>query len=75
MIVTCSSCHVEYDDVYRLTYCPHEPFAMRTVAVNGRGETKVCTSLDELQMWIGWDLGGPDRTVVRLPDGKVVELP
>ncbi len=31
MMVTCADCGERYDDVYRLTYCPHERFKMRTV--------------------------------------------
>lgn len=36
MNVTCPDCHQRYDDVYRLTYCPHDEFPMRTV-VGGVG--------------------------------------
>jgi hypothetical protein len=27
VIVTCETCALEYDDVYRVTYCPHNEFA------------------------------------------------
>ena len=47
MIVTCETCGVEYDDVYRRTYCPHPPFEMRCV-VNVGKFSKVCTRVEEV---------------------------
>lgn len=47
MITLCETCGLEYDDTYRLTFCPHEPFEMRAIA--GRGDqVKVCTTVEEL---------------------------
>jgi len=46
--VTCPECGLEFDDTYRLTICPHDRFDMRTVAVNGAGEERICTTLGEL---------------------------
>lgn len=48
MITTCSRCREEYDDLYRSTLCPHEPFKMHTLAVRGDGQEKICTSVEEL---------------------------
>lgn len=31
MKITCPDCRREFDDVYRLTYCPHDEFPTRTV--------------------------------------------
>jgi len=48
VIVTCSSCQLEYDDLYTLTYCPHLPFQMHTkVTVNGI--QRCCHSIEELR--------------------------
>ena len=51
MVVQCEDCHLEYDDTYRLTYCPHAEFEMRTV-VSKNGLTKVCTTLEELEEFL-----------------------
>jgi hypothetical protein len=59
MIVTCESCGLEYDDVYRWTYCPHATFEMRTV-VGRRGQTRVCRTVEELLAWLDEEAGsGP----------------
>ena len=47
MIVTCEICHVAYDDVYRLTYCPHSPFEMRCEVHVGKF-SKICTRVEEM---------------------------
>lgn len=47
MLVTCEACGLEYDDVYRLTYCPHERFEMRCVVGGPDGVVGVATSLEE----------------------------
>jgi len=46
MIVTCPKCGKVYDDTFRLTYCPHEKFQMRTVCGDGKREM-VCTTLEQ----------------------------
>lgn len=48
MVVTCPTCKMEYDDLDHSTICPHDYFPMRTLAVRGDGETKMCTSVQEL---------------------------
>lgn len=50
--VTCSECGLKYDDVYRWTYCPHDTFEMRTMATRN-GVTKLCTSVEELDEFMG----------------------
>ena len=51
MLVRCETCEIEYDDVYRLTYCPHESFEMRCrVVVNG--EERIATSVEQLRGWL-----------------------
>lgn len=37
MTVTCDKCKTEYDDLYRLTYCPHEKFGMMTTIMRPDG--------------------------------------
>ena len=51
MQTTCSKCQCAYDDTYRLTTCPHTAFEMRTAAVRGDGESKVCHSIEEVDAW------------------------
>ena len=51
MTVTCETCGLSYDDVYRLTYCPHERFDMRCVVHVGKHE-KVCTRVEEVDEFI-----------------------
>jgi hypothetical protein len=47
MIVLCGACGIQYDDTYRLTYCPHEYFEMHChVSVDGKDH--VVHSLEEL---------------------------
>lgn len=49
MIVCCPSCAAVYDDLYRLTFCPHLPFEMRTVCyreVEGLPLVFVATSIE-----------------------------
>jgi hypothetical protein len=48
MVVTCSQCGKSYDDVYRLTYCPHEKFEMNTVVWSGDRIIGVAHSVEEL---------------------------
>ena len=48
MIVTCDDCELDFDDVYRRTYCPHEWFEMRTTVVDGDGKVRVARTLEEL---------------------------
>lgn len=47
MRVTCETCGRVYDDVYRLTYCPHARFAMRTVIAGPEGVVGIATTLAE----------------------------
>lgn len=49
MNVICDHCGLRYDDVYRLTICPHERFEMRTVVVMGDGEVRVAHTVEELR--------------------------
>ena len=51
MKVRCDKCSVVYDDTYRLTYCPHEAFEMRTMVYQG-GKAKLCCSLEELKAFL-----------------------
>lgn len=47
---TCPDCNLSYDDVYRLTFCPHDEFMMRTTVVGGNGKVKgIATSVEELR--------------------------
>lgn len=52
MIVTCPLCRREYDDLYRYTFCPHLGFQMRCTVVRGDGQSKVCTTLAEVNAFI-----------------------
>lgn len=47
MIVRCDVCLRSYDDTYRLTYCPHITFPMRTVILKD-GIEVIATDLDQL---------------------------
>lgn len=50
MIVTCDDCELDFDDVYRRTYCPHEWFEMRTTVVGGDGKVRgVARTVEELR--------------------------
>lgn len=53
MMVTCEACGQTYDDVYRLTYCPHERFEMRTRVYNGACFLGIARSVEELRRLIG----------------------
>lgn len=53
MIVTCEACGVQYDDVYRWTFCPRAAFEMHTVAVRADGQAKCCHTVEELDAWLG----------------------
>ena len=49
MRVCCPECRLFYDDTYRLTFCPHDEFAMQTrVYAEGR-EPVVATTVEELR--------------------------
>ena len=50
MLVQCETCQLEYDDVYRLTYCPHGRFEMRC-KVTIKGEERIATSVEQLRRW------------------------
>lgn len=52
MIVTCDKCSLTYDDLYRWTICPHEEFEMNTLAMKSTGESKVCTTIEELNEFL-----------------------
>jgi len=52
MIVTCTTCHLEYDDLYRYTFCPHPGFQMRCTVVRGDGRVKVCSTVTEVNAFI-----------------------
>lgn len=50
MKVTCEKCDKEYDDTYRLTYCPHEWFEMHTKVHGGDGRLLgIARDVDELR--------------------------
>ena len=51
MVVECGLCGLEYDDVYRLTYCPHEAFEMHTVVSIG-GKSKCCHTIEEADRFL-----------------------
>ena len=48
MMITCGDCGKQYDDVYRLTVCPHESFEMRTIVAGPEGVKGVARSVEEL---------------------------
>lgn len=48
MVVTCEKCGARYDDIYRLTYCPHERFEMSCIVGSGDKILGVATSVEEL---------------------------
>lgn len=52
MIVRCDKCKVVYDDTYHDTICPHKYFEICTHIVNGAGESKICTSIEELNKFL-----------------------
>lgn len=47
MTVKCEKCNKLYDDVYRLTYCPHEKFQMRTIVAGPEGVRGIATTVEE----------------------------
>lgn len=53
MVVICEDCDLQYDDVYCLTYCPHEPFDMHCQAMRSDGMTKCCHTIEELDAFLG----------------------
>jgi len=57
MVVMCSDCGRKYDDVYRLTYCPHETFQMQTIVVGPEGVRGIATSVKELKRLLGESAG------------------
>ena len=48
MTVTCEKCRVVYDDLYRLTICPHKKFEMHCRVVFPDGSEKCCHSIEEV---------------------------
>lgn len=49
-VVTCADCNLTYDDTYRLTFCPHEQFRMKTHVFHSRyGFLGVATSVEQLR--------------------------
>lgn len=55
MKVRCNSCGLDYDDVYRLTFCPHDEFQMRTLVVRPGKADRIVTSVEELRAaFAGW---------------------
>lgn len=55
MLTTCQTCSLEYDDIYRLTICPHEKFEMYTTVMKADGSTVVAHSIEELNKAMGID--------------------
>ena len=49
MIVVCSACWKQYDDTYRLTFCPHDHFQMQTVVYRGGKRVGVAHTIEELR--------------------------
>jgi hypothetical protein len=49
MIVTCPRCGIYYDDVYKLTICPHNKFEMNCTVGRGDKILGVAHSPEELQ--------------------------
>jgi hypothetical protein len=49
MIVTCPKCGIYYDDVYKLTFCPHNKFEMNCTVGRGDKILGVAHSPEELQ--------------------------
>ncbi len=46
---TCEACGEEYDDVYRLTYCPHDQFEMNALVCGMDGVAGVAHTLEDLR--------------------------
>ena len=54
MNVICADCHLEYDDLYQVTYCPHQFFDMHTL-ITINGVEYCCHSIEELNLaWGTW---------------------
>lgn len=53
MVGTCPDCGLTYDDLYRRRICPHEEFQMRVTCYRADGQTRVCTSVEELHAFMG----------------------
>ncbi len=54
MILTCDDCELDFDDVYRRTYCPHEWFEMRNhvygpLPDGSYGWKGIATTIEELE--------------------------
>jgi len=50
MTVTCGTCGKQYDDLYRLTICPHLHFEMHTTVVGSDGHVRgVARTVEELR--------------------------
>lgn len=43
----CELCGAKYDDLYRWTYCPHDPFQMQSVTTRADGLTRTCHTIEE----------------------------
>ena len=49
MLRLCEDCNKSYDDVYRLTYCPHDSFEMRTQVYAGGVFKGTATTIEQLR--------------------------
>lgn len=52
MEIKCTECNMIYDDVYSITYCPHNAFQMNTTVIKSNGDSKICTTVEELDEFI-----------------------
>jgi hypothetical protein len=59
MVVECPDCGLRYDDVYRLTLCPHDRFEMATAVYRGAEFVGIATSVPELRRMLGEDAPPP----------------
>jgi hypothetical protein len=59
MQVTCAECGLDYDDTYRLSACPHDGFDMVVMAVRGDGMQRTCSTLEDLDAFLGIDRSAP----------------
>lgn len=70
MYVICDDCGHEYDDVYRLTFCPHEQFEMHCLVSRPGHQTVLCTTVEQVRALLDrWDRGS--RREVRDVEVKV----
>lgn len=53
MYILCEECGVTYDDVYRLTICPHDGFDMMTLVMRSDGKSAICVTVEALRHWLG----------------------